>query len=716
MSRKKKGASRINHKSILKLFNQSAKPLAVKEIFSQLSPSKAEKKQIHKILADLVNEGKLISIGKGRAYGLTNRMDLVQGTLQVQRSGVGFVLPKDKRRKDIFVSPDNLGEAWDGDQVMVALLPKRGGKNPEGRIVRILERSLKQVPVLLAKKLERHLFLGQPTGSKLRLDFLVDISKAPQKPGQGQVAVVSPEERLDTGLWKARCLEILGWETEPSVQEEVVKLLHQIPRGFSSRVLEEVGELPDHPSGESFQRRTDLRSLPFVTIDGAKAKDFDDAICVERTKQGSTLYVAIADVSAYVDPGSQLDKEAKNRGNSYYFPGSVEPMFPEKLSNGLCSLKPSVPRLVLVAQLECTSKGEVRSEKIYPGVISSWARLTYAQVKRALLDDDAREQKALEPVLPMLRRAEELARLVAARRRERGSLDFDLPEPEILFNMQDEGFDIRPKVSHFGHQIIEEFMIAANEAVARFLTRRGLPLLYRIHPEPDEDRLKDLFTLLRKTELGPHLPEDTDLKSLQSLLQAVEGSDLEFLVNRLLLRTMMQASYSPENAGHFGLASDCYCHFTSPIRRYADLVVHRAVKKALQVSEGPIPGTKKLYKVGDHLSQQERRGMAAEREIFKRLTVIYLMDRIGEAFNGIVASVSDFGMWIELKEVLAEGLVRLSSLTDDYYVYWPNDHKLVGQRTARMFTLGQSLSVRLTNVSLARQEIDLELDEPEQPA
>ncbi len=716
MSKKKQHGSRINHQALLKLFNKSAKPLALKEISSQLNPSKAEKKQVNKILSDLVQEGKLISIGKGRAYGLTSRMDLVQGTLQLQRSGVGFVLPKDRRRKDIFISPDNLGEAWDGDQVMVALLPKRGGKNPEGRIVRILERALKQVPVVLSKKLERNLFFGQPTGSKLRLDFLVDTSKVSQKPGPGQVAVVSPQERLDSGLWKARCMEILGWETEPSVQEEIVKLLHQIPRGFTSRVLEEVDQLPEHPGQEDLGNRTDLRSQPFVTIDGAKAKDFDDAVCVESTAQGYTLYVAIADVSSYVPSGSQLDKEAKKRGNSYYFPGSVEPMFPVKLSNVLCSLKPGVPRLVLVAQLDCNKRGEVLSERIFPGIISSWARLTYSQVKRAVLDNDSQEQGKLQPVMPMLRRAEELAGLMAARRRERGSLDFDLPEPEILFNIQDESFDIRPKVSHFGHQIIEEFMIAANEAIARFLTQKGLPLLYRIHPEPNEDKLKGLFTLLQKTDLAPKLPQETDLKSLQELLQAVEDTDLEFLVNRLLLRTMMQASYNPENAGHFGLASDCYCHFTSPIRRYADLVVHRAVKKALQESEDPIPGTKKLFKLGDHLSQQERRGMAAEREIFKRLTVIYLQDRIGEAFTGIVASVSDFGMWIELKEVLAEGLVRLSSLTDDYYVYWPNDHKLVGQRTARMFTLGQSLKVRLMNVSLARQEIDLELDEPEEPA
>jgi ribonuclease R len=273
--------------------------------------------------------------------------------------------------------------------------------------------------------------------------------------------------------------------------------------------------------------------------------------------------------------------------------------------------------------------------------------------------------------------------------------------------------DIQPKARHFGHQIVEEFMIAANEAVAGYLDQNKLPLLYRIHPEPNQDKLEALFNLLRKTSVAEHVPEDTDASSLQGLLEKIEGTGHEFLVNRLLIRSMMQASYYPQNQGHFGLASPCYSHFTSPIRRYADLVLHRVLKRALGLTDITTPGRKKLYKLADHLSQQERIGMAAEREIHKRITVIFLKDKLGESFTGLINSVSDFGFFVELKEVMADGLVRLSSITDDYYEYWPSEHCLIGRNTGRMFSMGQEVEVQLTNVNLTRQEIDLELRESE---
>jgi ribonuclease R len=274
--------------------------------------------------------------------------------------------------------------------------------------------------------------------------------------------------------------------------------------------------------------------------------------------------------------------------------------------------------------------------------------------------------------------------------------------------------DIRPKVRHFGHQIIEEFMIAANEAVANFLSERDEPCMYRVHPPPEEEKLKELFKLLRDTQLGPDLPETTDVRGLQELLNLAENSDLEFLVNRLILRSMMQAFYTPENSGHFGLASDCYCHFTSPIRRYADLIVHRHLKAALNMNTAPGSKLKKLHKTGQHLSNTERKAMEAEREIFKRLTILFLQEKVGQTYTGIIASIADFGFWVELNEVLAEGMVRLSSLQDDYYVYWPDKHKLVGQHTGKIFYLGQKVKVRLIDTNLSRQEITLELDEEDQ--
>lgn len=711
MARKKKTPpkKRISKKRLLGLFHKYSSPLAVKDVHKALQPSESEKNTIRNLLEQLEESGKLVNIGHGKAYGLTEKMDLVRGMLQIQRSRVGFVHPRDRRRKDIFIPPHNLGEAWNGDEVLVAVIPGKKGKNPEGRIARILQRRMDWIPVRINKDLGKGMHFAQPVDPKFPQDFLVEEGGACPGLDPELVAVVRPVERLDKDLWKAECLEVLGREEETHVQEAVVKLLNQVPQEFPQGALNEAENLPLVPDRQDIESRPDLRDLGFVTIDGASAKDFDDAVFVQESSKGYTLYVAIADVTHYVIPGSQLDQEARRRANSYYFPQSVEPMFPQKLSTGLCSLNPDEDRLVMTVKMEFSPQGERKGKDFFSAVMRSKARLTYSRVKQALLDEDTGEQERMGPVYPMLCSAISLARQLNGKRRQRGSLDFDLPEPEIKFNPQQEAVDIQPKARHFGHQIIEEFMIAANEAVAEFLEEQGMPFLYRIHPEPNPDKLKDLFRVLEKTSFAPEVPEETDARSLQHLLREVEGTKHEFLVNRLLLRSMMQASYYPKNQGHFGLASECYCHFTSPIRRYADIVVHRALKRALNLTEHRTPGYKKLYKLADHLSQQERVAMTAERDILKRITAVFLKDRIGETYTGVINSVTDFGFWVELQEVLAEGLVRLSSITDDYYVYWPDEHLLVGRNTGKMFGMGQEVTVKLINVNLSRQEIDLEL-------
>jgi ribonuclease R len=410
-----------------------------------------------------------------------------------------------------------------------------------------------------------------------------------------------------------------------------------------------------------------------------------------------------------VPEGSALDKEALERGNSYYFPQSVEPMLPERLSNGLCSLNPAVPRLAMVAEIDFSPSGKPGRTDFYTAVIESKARLTYAQVNRALMLGDEAERTNVAPVLPMLETAEALARTLHAVRADRGNLDFDLPEPEILFNLQGETMDIRPKVRHFGHQIVEEFMIAANEAVARFLTEREAPVLYRVHPEPDPAKLEALFGLLGRTDMATHLPAKPGAGDLAEVLRAASGTDLDFLVSRLALRTMMQAAYSPKNGGHFGLASTCYCHFTSPIRRYADLVVHRSLKRVLAGQSVTAQSAGRLQKVAEHISRRERVAMEAEREILKRVTVLFLSDKVGRQFTGVIGSLADFGFWVELREVMAEGMVRLSSLSDDYYTFFAERHELIGERTGRRFRLGQPVTVELVGVDMGRLAVDLAL-------
>jgi ribonuclease R len=698
---------------LLQLFKDEKRPLKLQDFFRLLGLSKSYRAALEEALEDLRAKGRILQL-RGGSWGLAEQLKMVTGTLEVQRSGVGFVLPEDKRRADIFISPAQMGQAWHGDKVMVALLSERAGRKPEGRIVRVLERGHELVPARVVKLMGKAGVLAQPADTRLRFSMLVSRGALDGKPRKNELLLVEPGERLEPNLWSGVAVESLGVEDDVSTQEVLVKLNHNVPTEFPQEVLDQAAALPDQPSEDDFAGRVDLRHVDFVTIDGAKARDFDDAVYVEEQHDGWRLWVAIADVSHYVQPRTALDEEALTRANSYYFPQSVEPMFPEALSNGLCSLNPRVPRLAMVAEVYFYADGTPGKSRFYPAVIESKARLTYGQVNRAVLQKDPHERKLLGPVLPMLEQAEQLARVLKRRRRDRGSLDFDLPEPEIIFNIYGETVDIGRRVRHFGHQMIEEFMIAANEAVARFLTEKETGLLYRVHPAPDIDKLENFFKLMRGTALAHKVPPQAGAAQLQTLLHAAEGTEQEFLVNRLALRTMMQARYTPDLEGHFGLASECYCHFTSPIRRYADLVVHRALKHALGLAGAtPPPAPRTLLRIGDQLNIRERAGMEAEREILKRITVLYLRDRVGEEFSGVISGVSDFGFWVELGEVMAEGLVRLSLLHDDYYEFIPERQELMGERTGRTFRLGQSVRVLLSGINVPRLEVDLELLEHE---
>ncbi len=731
-----KSTSRINPAVLLKLFKEGNKPLSSAELLSLLHLSKKNRGDLDEALFQLLDQGKIIRL-KG-AYGLTDRMNVVSGRLDVRRSGVGFVIPEDPRRKDIFIDPRNFGDAWHGDRVAVALTREGGEKkSAEGRVVRVIERGSQVLPGTVVKGMGRSDFLVRPTDPRLGF-ALVATCQAPARvrkprqdeagtepaapevrpqpvklPKRGDIVLVAPGERLEQGLWEGHILEILGDEGDVAVQERLVKVSGRIPIAFPQAALDEAAVLPVEPSPADFAGREDLRPLQLVTIDGATARDFDDAIHVAKTPTGFRLTVAIADVAHYVKPGSALDKEAFERGNSYYFPASVEPMLPHALSNGLCSLNPAVPRLCMAVAMDFDSKGRPRSKRVMSAVMQSQARLTYGQVNRAILLKEPEERERVAEVLPMLEEAERLARLINARRTERGSLDFDLPEAGIVLGDEGETLDIKPKQRHFGHQLIEEFMISANEAVAAFLEEKGLPCVYRIHPEPDGDRLRALAKLLSGTPLAPKLPKEFTPQSLQALLHDAQGTDQEFLVSRLALRSMKQAKYSPENQHHFGLASECYCHFTSPIRRYADLMVHRLVKTALSgaAAHDHVPGQKRLAQDCEHISARERVAMEAEREILKRLTILFLRDKIGQQFTGIISSMAEYGFWVELTEVMAEGMVRLSTLNDDYYAFWPDRQIIVGERSGRAFRLGERITVRLEEASLSRLEVTLSLVE-----
>lgn len=699
--------------TLLKLFKEVKRPLSRAEVIRQLKLKKKDKKIVKDMLGDLVRQGKLVRIRRG--YGLAESMHCITGRLEIQRGGFGFVVPEDTRRKDIFINQRDINDAWHGDKVVAAITREnKGGRNNEGRIVRILERGRKTLPVKIYKQLNSDEWLCRPTDPKLGFGIIATLKDESIELKRGDIAMCAPGDKIDPTMWEGEITGYLGPESDIAVQEAMVKSSHNIRLRFPSGSMNQAEALPTEPTEKDYKSRKDLTKLSFVTIDGVTAKDFDDAIFVEHHQKGYRLWVAIADVSHYVPEGSPLDREALERGNSYYFPQSVEPMFPERLSNGLCSLNPHVKRLVMVARMDMDERGFTQSADIFPAVIESHARLTYGQVKKAILDKDEAAREKMSHVLPMLELAEELARKINKIRKQRGSLDFDLPEPQIIFDDDGGVVDIRPKQRHFGHQLIEEFMIAANEAVARHLIEEDLPCLFRIHPHADEDKLKNLFRLLSLTDKDILMPKEMTPKVVQDLIASQRGTDKEYIVSRLLLRSMKQAKYSPENEGHFGLASVEYCHFTSPIRRYADLVIHRLLKAsiALKDKDAPVPhvpGQKKLYNISGQLSGRERAAMDAEREIHKRVMVMFMQDKVGGTFGGVISHITDYGFFVELREVMAEGMVRLSTMDDDYYTYWAHREMLVGERTGQSFKLGQTVEVVLEEVSLERLELNFTL-------
>ncbi len=675
--------------------------------------------------------------------------------------------------------------AWHGDTVKVALFPsakqsvqdrtkrvKGREKNyvhaqstnrlAEGRIIEIVQRHNKELAVRIVRqqstvKNKHHtkIVLCEPIDARFPFLVHVDCSTLPEAVQEGDMLLVRPVYTQDCvytqqaeqwtrqqaekhnrkkhhteniqAVWSATALSFFGQEAHVSVQETLVKLCHQAPTEFSTAALEETYTLPSVPCTSDMQGRTDMRHIPFVTIDGEDARDFDDAIYVEKNSQGWCLYVGIADVTHYVRPHSALDIEARQRGNSWYFPCSVEPMLPKALSHGLCSLKPHENRLVMLAELHIDSKGHVLQTHFMPAVIRSAARLTYDTVKHLVIDNDAQartnfinKQYSIDSttieipaqekhILSMLEQAKTLAEILLQCRNARGALDFMLPEAQYIFDKNGYIVNIIKKERHFAHQIIEECMIAANEAVARFLEEKNIPFLYRVHPEPEQTRLESLFRTLASTPFAEKLPSSLNAAALQNILHTAQGEAQEFLVGRLTLRTMPQARYGPENEYHFGLASTAYCHFTSPIRRYADIIVHRALKYALTIETQPILTEKELYTIGDALNKCERAAIDAEREIARRLAILVLQGREGEGFSGIISGVSDFGIFVELDTMPIEGMVHIRDLGDDYFVYNPERQELIGHLTKIRYTLGQAVQTRLTSAHMGKLEISLAL-------
>jgi ribonuclease R len=691
-----------------------AQSFTFRDVVRALEIDSDDRRSLQHYLDELDEEGVVHRIRRGR-YALPATEKLVSGTLTCHRDGYGFLVPDDRTiyKQDIFIPPRNMEGALHGDRVLAkvsrrqrktgGIRGRRGKKvetveRTEGIIVRVLER---RHPTVVGRYYNHPRF---PFVVPLDTRMLHDIS-IPYHAGKGakdgQVVVVSmtvPPGRNQEP--EGRVEEILGYPGDPGIEYRIVEHKFGLPVEFSPEAKQEAAATPDHVLPEEYESRQDLRDEIAVTIDGETARDFDDAISLKKLPSGHrVLGVHIADVSNYVRADSALDEDAYARGTSVYFPDRAIPMLPPELSSGICSLKPKVDRLVLSAIMEVDPHGNVVSHRFVEGIVRSRERMTYTSVAKILVQRDPDEMRRYAELVPMFELMEELCLTLSRKRERRGSVDFDLPEAQIDFDRDGRVKSVLQAERTIAHRIVEEFMLLANETVAAELEESGGPALYRVHEEPDRAKVDDFADFARA--LGYRLESrngDYEPRDFQKFVSQLEGKPEARFITYLMLRSFMQARYSEKNVGHFGLAADRYTHFTSPIRRYPDLVVHRLLKESLK--KQPSAGwreqmTARLPDIAAHSSARERNADEAEREIEKIKIVQFMADRIGEEFEAVVLSVTRQGFFVELLEHFVDGFVPIETLVDDYYQYHEKNHMFVGERRKRRFQLGSRVRVRL---------------------
>ncbi|CAG1064638.1 Ribonuclease R [uncultured bacterium] len=692
----------IRQKILEFMENMATGPLTFRELAHAFDVKKAYRDKFKKIVKSMVAEGELIKT-RGGTYGLPSKMNLVTGELVCHPDGYGFVVPEGEGT-DVFIGSRKLNGAMHGDTVVARVEGFKPGGRREGSVLKIVKRA--RSTIVGRFEWGRGFGLVIPSDERV-LDQIIIPPKEARGVQEGQI--------VSAGItrWPSRTmsaagsiLEVLGEPDDPDVEAEVILRKYGLTNSFPKDVMAEVKSVPSEVSEAEMSGRLDLRPRTTITIDGETAKDFDDAVSIEKTASGYRLWVSIADVSHYVKEGSAIDREAYERSTSVYFPDRAIPMLPEALSNGICSLNPRVDRLTMTAEIEFDEDGRPLKKRFFESVIKSAERMTYTKVK-GLIDGDGALASQYGHILADIKLMAELAKKLTARRFEQGSIDFDLPEPQIIIDIEGKVEDIVRSERNEAHKLIEEFMLAANKAVAEEFSKRGLPFIYRVHEEPDEESVHDFADFvasfgLRFTPGGP--------KSFQEALAKFEGRPEERLINHVLLRSMKQAVYSEENAGHFGLAFEDYTHFTSPIRRYPDLVVHRLLKllmKKAYTKEMQARMESALPVTANHTSVRERKAMEAEREIADLKKCQFMKDKVGDVFDGFVSGVTSFGFFVELKDFFVEGLVHVSMLADDYYVFDPKRHTLMGERTGRKFRLADAVKVKVAGVSLERRRVEL---------
>ncbi|QJQ94753.1 MULTISPECIES: ribonuclease R [Halomonadaceae] len=685
---------------------------------------------VRRRLAAMERDGQVLRDRRG-AYALIDKLDLIKGKVLGHRDGFGFLIRDDGKKPDLVLPPRQMRRVFHGDHVLARISGRDRRGRDEATIADVIARNTQTI-VGVYRQNSSEFGVLIPENARIAQEVIIPHSaSAGAKDGQIISAriVQQPETRVQP---VGEVIEVLGERMDPGMEIDIAIRSHDIPAEFPPDVLDQTAGISAEVLEEDKAHRIDLRDVPLVTIDGEDAKDFDDAVCAWKTKSGSwKLLVAIADVSHYVRPSTPLDQEAHTRGNSVYFPGQVVPMLPELLSNGLCSLNPNVDRLALVCEMNISQTGAISRYRYYEAVFRSHARLTYNKVGTMLDAPDSPEGKVLceeyRELLPSLHSLHELYKLLRQSRTERGAIDFETTETAIIFNDERKIETIVPRTRNDAHKIIEECMLAANVATARFLDKHDLPALYRIHQPPSPERLDKLRLFLNELGLslgGGDEPTPQDYQALREVIKDRPDADI---IQTVMLRSMNRAVYSPQNEGHFGLAYPAYAHFTSPIRRYPDLLVHRAIRSVirgprqtgtvLRAEGAPVDPPSKwcpytfeqMLELGEHCSMTERRADDATRDVEDWLKCEFMSDKVGDVFDGTIASVTQFGIFVLLDEIYVEGLVHVTSLPSDYYHYEPEKHRLKGERSGVGYRLGDGVTVRVARVDLDDRKIDFDL-------
>ncbi|HEX5126868.1 MAG TPA: ribonuclease R [Rhodocyclaceae bacterium] len=731
---------------IEQILAEAGKPMNVEELGRVLDISSDEYEHFARRLGAMERAGQLMRNRAGD-YILPNKADLIRGRVEGHPDGFGFLVPDDGSA-DIFLGPKAMREVLHGDRVLVRVVGADQRGRPEGKIIEILERA--NTRIIGRVVVEHGVIFVAPENRRINQDILLSPGSR-TKPKAGEIVMVELLQQPSANSQPiGKIVEVLGTYTDPGMEIEIALRKHDLPFEFSAEVKAEAKKLPDEVRKKDWAGREDIRHLPLVTIDGETARDFDDAVYCERQGRGAKstfrLLVAIADVSHYVQPGSALDADALARGNSVYFPRRVIPMLPEKLSNGLCSLNPQVDRLCMVCDMEISAGGAIKQFRFYPSVMFSHARLTYNKVAAALYDKDDAALAEVGPLLPQLENLDALFRVLLTARAKRGAIDFETIETRMVFNDDGKIERIVQEKRNDAHRLIEECMLAANVCASEFLQKNKHPALYRVHEGPKAEKLENLRNFLAEFGLGLGGGDSPTASDYAKVVDKIKGRDDAALIQTVMLRSLQQAVYSPDNVGHFGLAYEAYTHFTSPIRRYPDLLVHRAIKAVLtRTKYKPVTGPVELLKdtrrnknkregkqvdvprevkkpvsggadqiwedIGMHCSMTERRADEASRDVESWLKCFYMQDHVGEEYTGSITAAVAFGIFVTLDELFVEGLVHISELGKDYFHYDDARHELLGERSGQRYRLSDRVTVQVARVDVENRKIDFRLVE-----